>query len=775
MFELIVPASYVILGVLWTVILVLYLTKLRPLKAAGGAVAVLLVILAIDAFRTLFESVYFGLYFNSLLGPLPDSIAQLLGQTAYSAIPKITNILSGLAVLYLLLYRWLPREMHEQQEYMENLQRSKDQARRNEARLAAILNGIPDAVVFTNSEAQIASINRGMERIFDLTLAEVEGHTTALLYANAADYVMHNSTELSGEDGSVSREVNYQRKDGSIFIGETRNAIIKTDDGQLLGFIEVIKDVTAQKQMEQQLLKLSQVVEQSPETIIITDLQGQIEYVNNAFTAVSGYSKERAIGDNPSMLRSGETSAATVRSMWAALNAGSPWKGEYINRRQDGSDYTEFSHIAPIRQSDGTITHYVAVQENISEKKRLSIELDDHRHRLEELVKKRTAQLAQARDQAERSNEFKSVFLANMSHEIRTPMNGVLGMSELLATTSLSEEQRGYLKTIQNSGKVMLGVINDILDYTKYREGTLEFDRENVDFSCWVNELMRPYQLQSSASLTFHLEIDDSVPSFLLFDKLRLQQVLDNLLNNAVKFTETGAIRLTTRLLRLDHNIAHLRFEISDTGIGMAEDTRARIFGEFVQADVSTSRQYGGTGLGLSICKTLVDLAGGDIGVDSELGKGSIFFVELGIEIGQKIVAQSTAKIPASELSRLNVLVAEDNPVNRLIVKRMLAMLNVKSLHIVENGEQAVDYIMDPASCIDLIFMDCEMPQMDGYEATRRIRQWEHANDKPAVTICALSAHVMSQHRRKSSDAGMNYHLPKPTSIDALRKICEAV
>jgi len=775
MFELIVPLSYVILGVLWTVILALYLIKLRPLKTAGGGVAVLLMILAIDAFRTLFESAYFGLYFNSLFGLLPDIIAQKLGQTAYSAIPKVINILSGFAVLYLLLYRWVPREIHEQQQYLQSLQSSKDEAERNGAQLSSILDGIPDAVVFTNSDSKIAKINRGMEDMFGFAITDIEGRTATELYANEEECQRHSRAVLADPEAGISRQVSYRRKSGAVFVGETRNATIKTPDGQLLGFIEVIKDVTEQKQMEQQLLKLSQVVEQSPEVIIITDLNGQIEYVNNAFSSVSGFSKIEAVGRNPKLLRSGETPAATVRSMWAALSSGRPWKGEFVNRRKDGSTYTEFSHVAPIRQSDGAITHYVSVQEDISEKKRLSIELDNHRHHLEELVKERTEQLARSRDLAERTSEYKSVFLANMSHEIRTPMNGVLGMSELLATTPLNDEQSSYLKTIKNSGKVMLGVINDILDYTKYSEGTLEFDRENVDFSRWINDLMRPYQLQSTASLTFHLEIEDSVPQFLLFDKVRLQQTLDNLLINAVKFTERGAIRLTVRQVGSGNNTARLRFEVSDTGIGMTEEARARIFGEFVQADVSTSRQYGGTGLGLSICRTLVELAGGDIWVDSELGKGSTFVVEVGLDVGQDIVDEPIKKAPGNVLTELHVLVAEDNSTNRLIVEKMLAVLGIKSLHMVENGEQALAYFIDPANSIDLIFMDCEMPLMDGYESTRRIRQWEQDNSKKPVVICALSAHVMPQHRRKSSNAGMNYHLPKPTTIDALREVCETV
>lgn len=777
MFELITPISYWILTALWLVILGLYLGKLKQTKTVDRTIAILLVILAIDAFRTVFESVYFGLYFNSQFGLIPIGIYDVLSKPALLIIPKLINVATGLVVLFLLIYRWVPREIRQREEALHNLREAKNASEKNEATLQSILDAIPDAIVFTDPERQIASVNRGMGLVFGYGIDDIVEKTTSILYESEEEYERQGQIRfnLTAEEKLEPYEVNYRRKDGSIFVGETLGTVVNSADGQLLGFIGVIKDITERKILEDQLLKLSQAVEQSPNGICITNIDVEIEYVNEAFSAVTGYSKDEVLGRNPRMLQSGDTAPETYLSMWNALKNGQDWKGEFSNRHKDKTQYTAFTHIVPMRQRDGSVTHYVSISEDITEKNRLSQELDNHRFHLEELVKERTEQLKIARDQAEIANQFKSTFMATMSHEIRTPMNGVLGMSELLKTTELNEEQREYLNVIQNSGKIMLAVINDILDYTKYSEGKLEFEQESTDYRKWLNELMLTYSLKSGNELDIQFETDEKVPQYILMDQVRLHQLLDNLLSNAVKFTNKGTISLRTKFISQIGDTIELQFEVTDTGIGMSREASSRIFSEFEQADISTTRQYGGTGLGLAICKTLVDLAGGEIWVESELGKGSTFFVKTKFKIGSKIPNDHPSKNKSHSFSDLNILVAEDNPINQLVLKKMLDRLGVNSITIVGNGQEVLELACDPISKFHLIFMDCEMPLMDGFEAAQLIRRWEEKNGKSNIAICALSAHVMPENKRKCTEAGMDYYLPKPTSINELRKICETI
>ncbi len=540
----------------------------------------------------------------------------------------------------------------------------------------------------------------------------------------------------------------------------------RADSGAPLRMAGTISDITERKRAEQQLRKLSLAVEQSPENIVITNTAAEIEYINEAFTRTTGYRLDEVVGQNPRILRSGRTPPETHAALWQALRHGQTWKGEFYNKRKDGSEYTEFAIVAPIREADGRITHYVAVKEDVSEKKRIAEELDRYRHHLEELVGQRTAELAQARDVAQAASRAKSAFLANMSHEIRTPLNGVLGLAHIgVRDGAAPPKTRDTFARIIESGKLLLGVINDILDFSKIEAGKLDVERIETRLGEVVERAVDLCAERAYAKgLALVIDKAADLPAVCLSDPLRLQQILLNLLSNAIKFTERGKV-----VLRASQRGEQLRFEVSDSGIGMSAEQVARVFAPFEQADTSTTRRFGGTGLGLAITHRLVELLGGRIAVDSTPGLGSHFTVILPYHAATAAAGPGPDAAPAGRpaagrrLAGLTVLVAEDNRINQMIIEELLVSEGA-TVALAGNGREVVDAVVGRgAAAFDLVLMDVQMPQMDGYEATRRIRQLA-----PDLPIVGQSAHAMAEERGQCLAAGMVDHIAKPIDPEEL-------
>ncbi len=684
----------------------------------------------------------------------------------------------------------------------------------NEQRFSAAMQAANDGLWDWNLETDEVYYSPRWKSMLGYEEGELRGVLdtfSTLVHPNDKERILKLAREyIDGHTDSFEAEISMSHKDGHSINILSRAFLVRSKvDGKPLRLIGTHVDITERKKSEQFILDTSDILKM----IALREPKEQV------YDAIAHLYESRHPGLRCSMLllegnklmHAGAPSMPkeycdAVNGLENGPNVGSCGTATYYGIRVVVEDiatdpkWKKIKHVAlphgmrccwsePIKNSKGDVLGAFGMYYNhparpneaeandlssaarlagiIMEREKEENELNRHRKHLEELVSERTCQLEEAKVEAEAANKAKSNFLANMSHEIRTPMNALLGLSRLALQTDLNPKQLDYLEKIYNAATSLIGVINDILDFSKIEAGML--DIENIPFylNKSVSQVMDVFSLSAQdKGLAVSVEISPDVPLYLIGDPLRFRQILTNLVGNAIKFTEKGSIGVSVSSFLTTDDKIKLVTTVSDTGIGMSPEQSGSIFGAFNQADPSTTREFGGTGLGLSITKHLVELMGGEIGLESKTNEGSVFsfslfFVEAS-EASDDESVNLVNEIP--DFRDKKILLVEDNEINQQVAEGLLE-LSYCSTVVANNGKEAVELIASGLE-VDLVLMDIQMPVMNGFDATRKIRENECATNR--LPIIAMTGAAMDVERIRAFESGMDAMIHKPFTLERL-------
>ncbi len=519
----------------------------------------------------------------------------------------------------------------------------------------------------------------------------------------------------------------------------------------------------ASKSLRRSKQELEQLLSQLDKNVIIsrTDLNGDITYASKAFLDVSGYCENEVIGQNHRLMRHPDMPADLFNDLWGTITAEKSWVGDIKNITKNGEYYWVHTTISPTHNDQGEITGYSAIRQDITDRK----EVEELSSTLEKKVIDRTLDLQKSREEAEAATQAKSDFLANMSHEIRTPMNAIIGMSYLALQTELNRKQRNYVEKVHRSAESLLGIINDILDFSKIEAGKLDIEEIEFRLEDVFDNLANLIGIKTEdKNIELLFDIPADIPMALLGDPLRVGQILVNLGNNAVKFTDEGEVVIGIRLLEQDAETATLEFTVKDTGIGMTPEQTQKLFKSFSQADASTTRKYGGTGLGLAISKKLTEMMHGTIKAESEYGSGSIFTCSA--RFGKQKGENSPRRSQLKELDMLRVLIVDDNNTSREILSSIILSFDFDAV-LADSGPQALAILQDSEIApFNLIIMDWKMPGMDGMETIREIQNNIGLTKQPPIIM--VTAFGKDEAFQSTKGAEINGLLTKPVTPSSL-------
>jgi PAS domain S-box-containing protein len=556
-------------------------------------------------------------------------------------------------------------------------------------------------------------------------------------------------------------------------------SVYKDEKGKVLGAVIVTRDISEQKRIENDLVQsLKEITDykyalDASSIVEVTDAQGVIQYVNDNFCKISQYTFDEIVGKNHRLINSHFHPKEFMHDLWATISTGNIWKNDVKNQAKDGSFYWLATTIVPFVDDKGVPYQYVAIRTDITEQKRGSEELLEAKVLAEmakTLAEEEKTKAEDATLVAENAVKAKQQFLSNMSHEIRTPMNAIIGFTKVMLKTELTGKQKEYLTAVKMSGDSLIVLINDILDLAKVDAGKMTFEKTPFKLALSINAMLHLFEVKiQEKNLILIKEYDKHIPEVLLGDPVRLHQIILNLISNAVKFTAHGHIKITVKMLNQDPEKVTIEFAVQDTGIGISDDKIDTIFDNFQQAAQDTPRLYGGTGLGLAIVKQLVEPQGGTIAVESKITEGSRFSFVLDFEKTDEAAFFETEIMELDpDIKNIKVLVVEDMALNQLLMKTILDDFGFDR-DIADNGKMAIEKLEEENTfgvkkSYDIILMDLQMPEMNGFEATEYIRK----NLKSKIPIIALTADVTTADLAKCKAVGMNDYIAKPVDERSL-------
>ena len=628
--------------------------------------------------------------------------------------------------------------------------RDHDRLRDGESLFLSLVHSIPACFIRKDRDGRIVFVNDKFAALFGKTPGDIIGKTLADFYPKDLAEEARREDEQVMNSGEVLEDVFEDFVDGQLKYYASRKGPVRGENGNVIGIQTIFWDITEQRVAENAMLAerdmLQSILNHLPDFIYVKDLNGRYIVVNEAKREIlNADSVSELVGQSNEAFLSKEHAEREWADDRIVISDGAPLlnREERVTDESTGKDLWLLNSKLPLTDFQGSVTGMISIDRNITH------------------FKDTEEKLRASKEIADEANRAKSDFLANMSHEIRTPMNAIIGMTDLLLETQLTQTQHEYLRMVQDSGEALLTLINDILDFSKIEAGKFELECTTFDIRESLGDTMKGMGFRAHGKgLELAFRVDESIPKFLKGDPGRIRQIVINLVGNAIKFTETGEVVLEIGCVQKNESQATLRFSVIDTGIGIAESQCEKVFKEFEQADASTTRKFGGTGLGLTISSRLVELMNGRIWVESELGKGSKFQFEIPLEIDHSVTALTRSDSQVN-IQAVRVLIVDDNATNRRILKDMLTNwgMNPVTTSGAAPALQALADANEEEDSFRIVISDVNMPDMDGLMLAKAIAE-QGLLDPASVIMLTSGARPNDSTELRS--LGITQHLLKP-------------